>query len=1123
MLTQKMKEQKTDSKMSNTYSQKTNNILSKYDIYDNKKYNITKINTKINNNPFNIILLDKKINKNYIKKESFSNLNVENLLTTENNNDYENNNKEIKSENIDESCEKLHYRINSLLISKNRIKRISPDDIKLDFTTENLNNQNNKYNRDFKEKDLSQNMLNENIKVNSINNKNNEKENNKISELKIRISRSFTSLPIKLEKEIDLINNYNGRKLVKQKSIISQDNQNKKNSLFSSINDLLNSVNDNNINKEYNFDKKENKKYKNIQEIKDDQNYFRLLYLSSNLIEILKKKNKYQIKESEYNKEILKKEQEKENIISDLNNENYYIYTNDRNVLKLTALFFQKVQKAIYLFNTGKYENAYKSLIEDKIIKNRNMFALFLLTIQGIDKEKIYQFLSQNKGINKNFVILKYFLSFFDFSYQTIIVSFNFLLETISIPSNNNDNVISLFAEAFIKDNRDVVKKNLEIGKNEIKNICGLILKLNNIMNDPEPDEIKIKNKNDFINSRINDTTNWNPDLNHLISNDPSTTVGLLNYSHVCGYIYDEYIKNENSISQQKKNHRAYNELLYKRLLVNKSFSFQNSLIKNELNNINSESNLVDDRQIKKKKISIISNKKILYKPSKFRKNSNIFENKIKISNEGKEDQDNLDENDINSTIKLMKKGEKFYKIININGKASRIVICLTQDENNLLLSKDLCCEGKEIILIDDISECTIGYSQNIKTNKSFENYMTILLKTEQIFEFYHPDKKMIEKWVKSLDYLIQKRNKVLDMLSQKEKISEEKISIIWETDFLCNWSYYRRFIIKKKNNKIEGNINLVSNNNNNHDKILKIWSLGLPFWLRANMWKLVILNELNITEILFQGYFQLVTKEQEKYNIMNKKKQNVSINFNNTEILEENYDIIEIISKDCKKIINRIKNILTDIHDKLAFINEAYKIIRSFCLYRPDLIYNKNISELAIFFYINCNLNGYDTFVILCNFIINNYFFKHIQNDRLFMKNQLKFFEKLIEKYLPSIHTHFEELQFNINIFFYKWIEYLFLRTFNYKICLRIFDNFILKGEIFIFEVSIATLYLLRKEILNSDESDLVYLLKKKEININEDALFEYIESIDIKKEFNDYLNIYILGKEKIELLQDL
>ena len=264
------------------------------------------------------------------------------------------------------------------------------------------------------------------------------------------------------------------------------------------------------------------------------------------------------------------------------------------------------------------------------------------------------------------------------------------------------------------------------------------------------------------------------------------------------------------------------------------------------------------------------------------------------------------------------------------------------------------------------------------------------------------------------------------------------------------------------------------------------------------------------------------MNKEQEKYKIMNKKKQNISINF--MDITEENYNIIETIAKDCKKIINRIKNMLTDNPDKLSFINEVFKIVRCFCLYRPDLIYNKNVSELAVFFYINCNMNEYDTFVILCNFIINNYFFKYIQNDRLFMKNQLDFFGKLIEKYLPSIHIHFKELQFNTNIFFYKWIEFLFLKTFNYKICLRIFDNFILKGEIFVFEVSIATLYVLRKDILKCDESGLVDLLKKKILNINEDTLFEYIDNnLDIKKDYNDYFNDYIIGKEKIELLQDL
>ena len=895
----KMKGIKDLSSMLNTFTQKKeNNITNKEDIYDNQKYGITKINTKINNNSFNIILLDKKVNKKYIKKQSFTNLSVECPIINDNK---KNNIKEIKSENnFCISFDKLDNKTNGLLIHKKRIKKISSEDIKIDYLFDKkivINNNILNTDNDNKEEDFSNTSLNENIKINDLINKSNminENENNKKIKIKLKLkaSHSFTSFSKNLSKEISPINNKKNNQdfqLCKKKSIISQDypTNTNKNENFFQINDLLKSTIEN---KEYNFTCKENKRYKNIQEIKDDKNYFRLLYLSSNLINVLKKK------------EILKSEENEESIISDINNQNYYIYTNDRNVIKLISLFFKKVQKAIYLFNIGKYENAFKSLLEDKIISNKNMFALFLLTAQGIDKEQIYLFLSKNIGINRNFIITKNFFTFFDFSFQTIIVSFNFLLETIYIPLKNNDDIISLFSEAFIRDNREIVKKNPEMSKNEIKNICGLILKLNHIMYDP--DEEKHKNKEEFINSNINDTTtNWNPDLNHLISNDPSTTMGLVNYSHVCGYVYDEYIKNENSISQKKSNLGAYNELLYKKLLVNKSFSFQNSLIKNEINNLNSESNFLDEREeTKKKKISIISNKRLLFRPSKkqkYLKNQTIQ----KIKKDEKTEKEKAQENSINLTLIQMKNGEKFYKIININGKKVRIIFSITQDENNIFLTKDICCERKEILSIDDISECTIGYSQSLKANKNFENYMSILMKTEQIYEFFHQNKKLIENWVKTLEYLIQKRNKILTMLNKKEKISEEKVSNIWETEFLSNWSYYRKFIIKKKKQKIESYRN---SNSNNNEKILKIWSLGLPFWLRPYMWKLIIFNELNITEVLFQGYFQLVTKEQERYNILNKKKQNISLNnhnINSTEVAEKNFTIIETrLQKNNKK-----------------------------------------------------------------------------------------------------------------------------------------------------------------------------------------------------------------------------
>jgi hypothetical protein len=76
---------------------------------------------------------------------------------------------------------------------------------------------------------------------------------------------------------------------------------------------------------------------------------------------------------------------------------------------------------------------------------------------------------------------------------------------------------------------------------------------------------------------------------------------------------------------------------------------------------------------------------------------------------------------------------------------------------------------------------------------------MIIQLNSEQIIEFYHESKELISNLVKSLENLAQKRNKILSLLSQKEKISEEDKYNIWQNDFLPNWNYYRKYIIKKK------------------------------------------------------------------------------------------------------------------------------------------------------------------------------------------------------------------------------------------------------------------------------------------------------------------------------------
>ena len=61
------------------------------------------------------------------------------------------------------------------------------------------------------------------------------------------------------------------------------------------------------------------------------------------------------------------------------------------------------------------------------------------------------------------------------------------------------------------------------------------------------------------------------------------------------------------------------------------------------------------------------------------------------------------------------------------------------------------------------------------------------------------------------------------------------------------------------------------------------------------------------------------------------------------------------------------------------------------------------------------------------------------------------------------------------------------------------------------------------QKELIKFDINKLNQYLKKSEFNIDEYTLFETINKLDIRKEYEDFFDIYELGKEKIELFQDM
>ena len=500
-----------------------------------------------------------------------------------------------------------------------------------------------------------------------------------------------------------------------------------------------------------------------------------------------------------------------------------------------------------------------------------------------------------------------------------------------------------------------------------------------------------------------------------------------------------------------------------------------------------------------------------------------LLNDKLNNSNKTKSLRD-----EANIHIESMKIGENFKKIINEKGRTVEQLIALSPDESYLSITYKKCCTRTDIIYLDKIASCEVGYSNNFYLKKKFENYLTIILSNNKCYEFYTQVEGSSKMWVNGINYLLQrmKKNTVNEIRLHKKEISK-----IWQNEIIPNWTVYRKYLHnknkesyftrkkiankKKIDNKkgLEENIEILQAN---HEEILNLWTFGLPTWLRKNLWSIVIGNELEITENLFQGYVKAILKE-----LINNQNLNKSTNnrLNNSDNKKDN-DIKEI-ANDIQLIYKKNENIIKA-ENKPNFKEDVLLVVRSFCSFRSDVLYTKEITKLASFIYLNTE-NYYDAFRILCNLVIPSYLFDFIQNDVEKMKNYVDFFDILMQKYIPFLYNYFQTINFKAGVLFYKWAKNLFLRVFNYNLCLFIFDNFIIKGKIFIFQVALAILMIKQKKIINSDSAEITYNLQKTELDIDEEILFSEIEKLDIRDEYKEFFDIYALGKEKIELFQDL
>ena len=62
----------------------------------------------------------------------------------------------------------------------------------------------------------------------------------------------------------------------------------------------------------------------------------------------------------------------------------------------------------------------------------------------------------------------------------------------------------------------------------------------------------------------------------------------------------------------------------------------------------------------------------------------------------------------------------------------------------------------------------------------------------------------------------------------------------------------------------------------------------------------------------------------------------------------------------------------------------------------------------------------------------------------------------------------HLTNLDISISLFFYDWIEYLYIKTFPYKYLIRIWDIILVRGEVVLYEVALSIIKIQEKDLIN-------------------------------------------------------
>ena len=117
--------------------------------------------------------------------------------------------------------------------------------------------------------------------------------------------------------------------------------------------------------------------------------------------------------------------------------------------------------------------------------------------------------------------------------------------------------------------------------------------------------------------------------------------------------------------------------------------------------------------------------------------------------------------------------------------------------------------------------------------------------------------------------------------------------------------------------------------------------------------------------------------------------------------------------------------------------------------------------------------------------------------------------YSKLMRDKIPRLGKAFDEFGIQISLFLFEWVIALFSNILSLDVSSRIWDQYLLFGDVHLMKVCLAMSFCLEKQLQEPSFETLVTMFKSVEKHITPANLFKAIDS-DIKLKEKDYDNLW-------------